>query len=114
MLTSLDYLIIVFMGLAALTLLSLCLMFFMKNMTAKRVSFYIVLAIGLFLSYIGLHMGISGGFTEQIAIGTVTVPALIGAFVLDLLSKGDGKKLRIARIVGAVALVLAMANAFFI
>ena len=54
MLTSLDYLIIVFMGLAALTLLSLCLMFFMKNKTAKRIFFYIVLATALFPSYVGL------------------------------------------------------------
>lgn len=114
MLTSLDYLIIVFMGLAALTLLSLCLMSLMKNKTAKRVFFYIVLATGLFLSYIGLHIGITGWFTSQIAIGAVTILMIIGALVLDLISRGDAKKIRAARIVGAVALVLAMANAFFI
>ena len=114
MLTSLDLLVIIFMSLAALTILSLCLMFFIKNKIAKRIFFYVVLAVSLFLSYIGLDMGITGWFTAQITIGALTIPMAIGAFVLDLIGKGDEKKARIAHIIGAVALVLAMANAFFI
>jgi len=114
MLTSLDYLIIVFLGLALVTFLSLCLMFLLKNKLAKRVFLYIVLATGLFLSYIGLYMGLTGCFTEQIVLGIVTVPLIVGALVLDVISRDDAKKQRIARIAGALALVLAMANVFFI
>ena len=114
MLTSLDYLVIAFMGLAALTILSLCLMFFIKNKIAKRIFFYTVLVTSLFLSYIGLYIGITGWFTSQIVIGALTIPMAIGAFVYELISKGDEKKTRIAHIIGAAALVLAMANAFFI
>lgn len=114
MLTSLDFLVVLFMGLAAITLLSLCLMFFIKNKTVKRIFFYVVLATGLFLSYIGLDMGITGWFTSQITLGAITIAAIIAAFVLDRIARGDEGKLRVARITGAVALLLAMANAFFI
>ena len=114
MLTSLDYLIIVFWGLALVTFLSLCLMFLIKNKAVKRVFFYIVLATGLFLSYIGLYMGLTGWFVSQIAIGVITVATIVGALVLDLISRGDEKKQRNARVAGAAALVLALANAFFI
>ena len=114
MLTSLDLLVIAFMGLAALTLLSLCLMFLIKNKTAKRIFFYVVLATSLLLSYIGLHIGITGWFTSQIFLGAITVIMSIFAFVLERISKGDEKKLRISRILGAASLILAMANAFFI
>ena len=111
MLTSLDYLVIVFMGLAALTLLSLCLMFLIRNKKARRVFFYIVLAMSLFLSYVGLYIGLVGWFTTQIAVGVLTVLLSIGAFVLDMISKKDEKKLLIARILGAVTIIIALANA---
>lgn len=111
MFTSLDLIIIVFMVLAAVTLLSLCLMFLLKNKTAKRVFFYIVTALGLYVSSVGLRIGLSGWFTAQIGVGVLTVLMGVGAFVLERISKGDEKKLRAARIVAAAALVLGMSNA---
>lgn len=114
MFTSLDLLIVVFMGLVAAALLSLLLMFLLKNKIAKKVCFYVVAALGLYVSTIGLRIGLGGWFPEQIGIGIIAALASVGAFVLELCSKGDEKKLRIARIAVAVALVLGMANAFFI
>ena len=46
MFTSLDLLVVVFMALAAVTLLSLCLMFLIRNNTARKVFFYITSALG--------------------------------------------------------------------
>ena len=112
MLTSLDWLVIVFMIVAAVTLLSLCLMFLIKNKTAKKVFFYIVCVLGLYVSSIGLRIGFGGYFPMQIAIGILTVLVSIGAFVLEIVSKNNDKRLRVARIAAAAALVIGFMNAF--
>ena len=111
MFTSLDFLVIAFMGLAALTLLSLALMFLLKNKTAKRVFFYIVVALGLYISSIGLRIGLSGWFTAQIGFGVLTVLLGIGAFVVERISKGNERMLLVARILAAAALALSFLNA---
>ena len=114
MFTSLDLLVIVGMGLIAATVLSLLLMFLLKNKTAKRVCFYIVTVLGLYLSGVGLRIGFLGWFPEQIGAGVLASLMCVGAFVLERTCKGDEKKLRIARIVAAAALVLGIASALFI
>ena len=111
MLTSLDWLVIVFMGLVALTLLSLCLMFFLKNKTAKRVCFYIVAVLALYVSSIALRIGLGGWFTTQIFFGVLTVLMSVGAIVLDLISKNHEKQQKIARILAAASLAIGFMNA---
>ena len=103
MLTSLDLLIIVFMALAAVTLLSLCLMFLIRNKTASKVFFYIASALGLYVSWIGF----------RIAIGILTALMCVGAFVLERVSKGNEKAFMIARFISAAALVIGFFNAIF-
>lgn len=114
MFTSLDLLVIIFMGIFALTLLSLCLMFLLKNKIAKRVCFYVVTVLGLYVSTIGLRIGLGGWFTVQIAVSVLTVAAGVAALVLDLIAKDDEKKRRIARILSAVTLLVALINAFIL
>lgn len=111
MLTFLDLLVIVFLALIGATLLSLCLMFLLKNKTAKRVCFYVVTVLSLYVSSIGLRIGLAGCFTAQIAFGVLTVLMAISAFVLERVSKGDEKLLKISRIIAAAALVIGMINA---
>ena len=111
MFTSLDLLIIVFMALAAVTLLSLALMFLIRNKTARKVFFYIASALGLYMSWVGFRIGFGGLFPLQIAIGVLTALMCIGAFVLERVSKGSNKMFLIARIISAAALVLGFFNA---
>jgi len=111
MFTSLDILVIAFMVLTALTLLSLCLMFLLKNKIAKTVCFYVVSVLGLYIASIGLRIGIGGWFTAQIAVGALVPLMIIGAVVLERVSKGNEKLLRIARILSAAALVIGFLNA---
>ena len=111
MFTFLDLLVVVFLALIAATLLTLSLMFLLKNKTAKRICFYIVLVLSLYVSSIGLRIGLGGWFTIQIAFGVITVLMTIAAFVLERVSKGDEKLLKISRIIGAAALVIGMINA---
>ncbi|MBE6665854.1 MAG: hypothetical protein E7603_06530 [Ruminococcaceae bacterium] len=114
MLTSLDWLIIVFMGLAAATLLSVCLMFLLRNKIGKHICFYVVAALTLFVSYIALYIGLSGWFPGQIFFGALTALASVGAIVLNLISKNNEKGQRIARILATAALIVGFINALLI
>ena len=113
MFTSLDLLIIVFMALAAVTLLSLCLMFLIRNKTARKVFFYIASALGLYVSWVGFRIGIGGLFPIQISIGLLTALMCVGAFIFERVSKGNGKMFLFARILSAAALVIGFFNAIF-
>ena len=111
MFTSLDLLVVVFMALSAAPLLSLCLMLLLKNKTAKRVFFYIVSALGLYLSWVGFRIGFGGMFPIQMAIGILTALICIGAFVLERVKKGNDKAFFIARMMSAATLLIALWNA---
>ena len=111
MLTSLDLLVIVFMALAAATLLSLALMFLVRNKKAKRVCFYVTTALGIYMSWVGFRIGIGGLFPIQIALGIVTALVCVGAIVLERMKKGNDKMFLTARIVSAASLMIALFNA---
>ena len=111
MFTSLDLLIVVFMALAAVTLLSLCLMFLIRNKTARKVFFYIASVLGLYVSWVGFRIGFGGMFSIQIAVGVLTALMCVGAFVLERVSKGNDKMFWVARILSAAALVIGFFNA---
>ena len=113
MFTSLDLLIIVFMALAAVTLLSLCLMFLIRNKTARKVFFYLASVLGLYVSWIGFRIGFGGLFQIQIVIGILTALMCVGAFVLERVSKGNDKMFMIARFISTAALVIGFFNAIF-
>ncbi len=113
MFTSLDFLVIVFMVLTALTLLSLCLMFLLRSKTARKVFFYIASAIGLYIAWVGFRIGIGGFFTAQIAIGIIAALLIVGAIVLERFSKRNEKLFLVSRILSALALVIGMLNAIF-
>lgn len=111
MFTFLDLLVVVFMVLIAATLLSLCLMFLLKNKTAKRVCFYIVLALALYLSTVGFRIGIGGWFETQIAVSVLTVLLCIGTLVLERVKAGNDKAFLVARVMSAATIVIALMNA---
>lgn len=117
MLNSLDALVIVFMALAAFALLSVVLMFLIKHKTVKNVCFYVVCALALYVSTIGLRIGLGGWFTEQIGLGVITALMSVGAVVLSLFAvkhENPEKLFLPARIAAAASLALGLANAFFI
>ena len=113
MLTFLDLLVVVFMVIAALSLLALCLMFMTKNHTIKSICFYVVVAIGIYLGYVGARISWPG-FILQVAVAILMAVVSIAALILERRSKGDEKKLKIARIMASLALVIGMVNAFFL
>ena len=108
MLTNLDFLIIIFMGLIALGLISLCLMFLARNRKVKKICFYVVAALALYSAYIGIRIGFLL-FPGQVAFGVVAAIAAIAAIVIELRYKE--KKFTAASITAAGALVVGVINA---
>lgn len=111
MFTFLDLLVIVAMVVMASSVVSVLLMYLVKNPTVKRVCFYIVVALGLYMSYANLRMML---VTSSVIPAVVMALAAIGALVLELVRKGDEKKFLIARILATLVLVIGVLNAFFI
>lgn len=111
MITFLDLLVIVAMVLAAISILSVVLMFLVKNTKAQRVFLWIAAVLGVYVGYAGVRMlWLSSDFGLLAAV--ILALASIGSVVLERLSKDSHKKLLIARILAAAALVLGMINAF--
>ena len=111
MLNSLDLMLIVVMGMATLSLLALCLMFFVRNKIVKKVAFYLVAIMGVYVCTVGLRI-FSYSFPLQSALSILLGLSSIGAIVLERFSKRNEKLWNTARILAAVALVVGFINAF--
>lgn len=110
MITFLDLLVIVFMALIVASLLALCLMFLARKPKLKRVCFFIVAALAIYASTIGIRIGF-GLFPIQTTVGFLMIALAVIAIVVNLLSKEDKKKRNISNILGAAALIIAVVNA---
>lgn len=111
MLTALDFLTLAFVGLSALSLLAVCLMFLVRKPVARKVCFYIVVILCISMAYVGLYIS-SGFFLGQTIVAVIVGLTGIATVVLERLSNNDNKKFLIARILSAIALVIGMFNAF--
>lgn len=111
MLTALDFLTLAFIGLFALSLLAVCLMFLARKPVARKVCFYIVVILCIYMAYVGLYIS-SGFFLRQTIVAVIVGLTGIATVVLERLSNNDNKKFLIARILSAIALVIGMFNAF--
>ena len=113
MFTFLDLLIIVSMVLIAASLLSLVLMFLIRNKKVQRVCFYIAVALSIYVGYVGVRIN-RLGFGHQAAVALVLALISIGALVLERVKRNDERMFLIARIAAAAALILGVANALLI
>ena len=111
MLTALDFLTLAFIGLSALSLLAVCLMFLVRKPVARKVCFYIVVILCIYMAYVGLYIS-SGFFLGQTIVAVIVGLTGIATVVLERLSNNDNKKFLIARILSAISLVIGMFNAF--
>ncbi len=111
MYTALDLLIIVVMALAATSLLAVALMFLIKNEKVRRICFWIVAALAVYMGYVGFRIHFPGFMPQMILAGVLALTA-VGAVVLERVSKDNEKKFLFARILASVALMAGMFNAF--
>lgn len=113
MITFLDLLILVSMALIAAGLLSLALMFLVRNKKVQRVCFYIAAALSLYVAYVGIRINWLG-FANQAVLAGVLALVSVGAVVLERVKKDDEKLFLIARIAAAAALVIGIINALLV
>ena len=111
MFTFLDLLVVVFLVLAAVSVLAASLMFLMKNKKVQKISFYTVVVLGVYISTVGIRV-LSVDFPIQLAISAAMGLLSAAALVLERLSKGNEKKFMIARIMAVVALIVGIVSAF--
>lgn len=111
MITFLDLLVAVFLELSVISLLAICLMFLCKKVLVKKISFYMVVLLGIFTAFINIRMG-NSLFPIQTIIGIVVGILCITSFILERLSQGHERNFLIARIASAIALVIGIFDAF--
>ena len=113
MFTFLDLLIVVVLALAAAGMLAMALMFLIKNKLVQRVCLYVVIARGVYIGTVGFRINWLG-FEVQAGLAILMALVGIGALVLERVKKNDEKMFLLSRIMAAGALVVGMANAFFV
>ena len=109
MLNSLDLMVMIFMALATLSLLSLSLLFLVRNPRIKKVCFFMVAVLALYAASIGVRIG-GFLFPVQTAVGVAAGIVSIAAIVLVLTGKGNEKKFNLARTMAAASLVIGIVS----
>ena len=111
MLTSLDFLILIVMALVAVSLVAMVLMFLIKNDKFRRVCLYLVAALGIYVSCVGLRL-LWPNFMGQVFVAALTLLTSLAAIVLERLSKNNNKRFLAARLMASAALLASLINAF--
>ena len=110
MLNHLDLLIIVFGVLVIVGVLALALMFFGKKAWQRRLGFFITTLLGIYVASVSVRV-LSVMFPLQYALGIAMGALSAVAFVLEICGKG---KRKVNMLMGAVALIVGIVNAFII
>lgn len=111
--TFFDLMIVVVMALSAAALVSLVLMFLLKNKTAQRVSLFLAAILGIYIATVGWRIN-APGFVGQVIIAVVLGLACLAGAVLSVVKKEDDRLFLVSRILAASGLVLGFANAFLV
>lgn len=113
MITFLDLLILVSMALIAAGMLSLVLMFLVRNKKVQKVCFWIAVALGVYIGTVGIRINWPGFYGQAVLAGAMMLVS-VAALILERLRKDDEKMFHYARIAAAAALVIGIVNALFI
>lgn len=113
MITFLDLLILVALALLAAGVVTMALMFLVKNRKVQKVSLYLTGALAVYLGYVGLRISWPM-FMGQAVVAIVAALAGIAAVVLERLSKDNEKQFLLARVLSAAAVVVGIVNALFV
>ena len=114
MFTNLDALVVLFMGLAFAALLSVVLMFLIRNKVVRYVAMGAVLITAACAATFGFLVGFTGAFLGQIAVAALAVLLIPTAIVLSVFGAKHPKLFLVARLVSVASMVLGMLSAFFI
>ena len=111
MFTFLDLLIVVVLALAAVSLVSMVLMFLVKNRKVSRVCLWIGAVLGIYMGYVGVRiMWINSASRSALAV--LMGLTAFASIVLERLSRDNPKACLTAKIMASAALVVGIVNAF--
>ena len=113
MITFLDLLVIVGLVLIASSMLSVVLMFLIRNRIVRRVCFYVTVALSIYIGYVGVRINWLD-FAGQAFLAVVFVLVSLSAFGISFVRWHGEKFFLAARIASAAALVLGVVNALLI
>lgn len=111
--TFLDLLIVVSMLMLAGGLLSVVLMFAIRNQIVRRVFFYVTVALGLYVGYVGARINWLD-FPGQMMLAILMALTGVAALVLERVGHKSEKSFLIARLMSAAALTVGLVNALMI
>lgn len=112
MFTFLDLLVVVFMVLGALSLLSVLLLFLVRNEKVKKVCFFVTAVLGIYIGTVSARIMWLDA-PVQMVLGILFSLVSIAAVVLELRAKDNAKLHKIAHIVAAASLVVGMINSVY-
>ena len=110
MMNNMDILIIVFIAIVGAAVLGLGLMFFGKKAWQRRTGFFITTLLGIYVASVSVRV-LSVMFPLQYALGIAMGALSAVAFVLEISGKG---KRKVNMLMGMVALIVGIINAFII
>ena len=115
MLTYLDLLVIVFMVIASLGVLAVCLMLLIKNKIVRRVGTYVCCALAFYVGVTAFVNFITYFFGQAI-LGLLVALAAVAAVVLERIGaiKQIEKLVTASRITAIAAFAVGVVNIFFI
>ena len=112
MYTFLDLLVVVFMVLTALSLLSVLLMFLVRNEKVKRICLIVTGVLGTYVGTVSVRIMWLAA-PVQMWMGILLSLVSVAAVVLELVAKDNAKLHKIARIMAAASLAVGIINAVY-
>lgn len=111
MTTFLDLLVIIFIVLVTVCLFCICLMFLTRNLKIKKISYYILSILCIYVGYIGIRIG-DGLFLAQTIIGGIICMISIVTSTMILITKDYEQKFKVAQFIISITFIIGILNAF--
>ena len=111
MTTFLDLLVIIFIVLVTVCLFCICLMFLTRNLKIKKISYYILSILCIYVGYIGIRIG-DGLFLAQTIIGGIICMISIVTSTMILITKDYEQKFKVAQFIISITYIIGILNAF--
>ena len=111
MTTFLDLLVIIFIVLVTVCLFCICLMFLTRNLKIKKISYYILSILCIYVGYIGIRIG-DGLFLTQTIIGGIICMISIVTSTMILITKDYEQKFKVAQFIISITFIIGILNAF--
>lgn len=111
MTTFLDLLVIIFIVLVTVCLFCICLMFLTRNLRIKKISYYILSILCIYVGYIGIRIG-DGLFLAQTIIGGIICMISIVTSTMILITKDYEQKFKVAQFIISITFIIGILNAF--